>query len=801
MGNPVTITVGQQIIVLPPEGSQPPRPPRLEAFVSQNISSINSSLYEARSLLGWVERMKITPSLVGIIPPRALGNYLVDLKLDDQHRRVWEQRPKVSTNIFGVASTDFNPQQTLIEGSYLLIATDSQNPQNKSESILHLYSNQEALQKKWCLVDLDALLAKESPVEVISALKKISEQADTQIVLATINEDPAIYTAREKWLKDNQITLPHLRNTEFRSFNDESQGYDEKMNEWIKRLRAENNIPISIVIGKKTWNDLSHSYDPTNGTPSFYEFQTTVDLTDKFSLLMQTKADTTLYPTSPIAQSAEDYFQKITGATSPCLGEIEWYTDNQTFRKDLISAINQASKQIIIRNFVFYGDDSELNQALKNAKHRGVSVLLYIDRVSYSLYATSEGVKALKEETVQDLESAGINILYNPLPLENRRMDLSARQFGSGPREHAKGILVDGTLFDGGYTLSAIHFNNQKNSDGTNQIIPFNELAKWTGLGMPPYEDLGWKIQNNSINSAWLQSIVTSLSYSGQTSDIVKTALENIGSFAINLSPETLSPISYVQHHTGDLNTTNVYEALLTDPNAKTVVIDNSFVPTDYNLDLMMTAAKRGVKVKWIVGNIFIMPMVADINESILKASNAGVEIYLLGAQRHEKLYMNITSDSDAFEENLKGTMAFGSMNLDGSSMNDHEELFITPLESPAGKILYKNYVTNFLNTAHKLNLEDGKVTNTDDLNQLRKNLSSKYYRMDQIKTAVDQLVITDPTTWELFKKSFDDNYGQIPAAFASAQKMIFGPFIQKFQNDCLSSFEGAKLCYQSLSD
>lgn len=300
----------------------------------------------------------------------------------------------------------------------------------------------------------------------------------------------------------------------------------------------------------------------------------------------------------------------------------------------IIDDINTATHYVYIEYYILALDATTepLFAALEAAVERGVSV-----RVMYDAYGSRKFPHF--KETLQRLQGSGVNVqamLPLTLPGKNHvRPDL---------RNHRKLVVVDGVVgFTGSLNLIARDYHR------SDDIV---------------YDELTVRAEGPIVQQ--LRAVFLTDWYS-ETSVIPTDQGVATEEIAAGAKGDVLAQLVPSGPGYDDENNLKVFNAVLYKAQKSVTIVNPYFVPDESLIVALISAAKRGVRVKLVNSEAIDQPFVAHAQRSYYEEMlRAGVEIYLYKAPTllHSK-YMVVDDDLSLV----------GSSNMDIRSFELNHEL------------------------------------------------------------------------------------------------------------------------------
>lgn len=549
-------------------------------------------------------------------------------------------------------------------------------------------------------LDLDWMIQVYGWEKACARIKSLLESSDLDFILINNHENPLVYQARKQALADQGILAPLLHVDEYITPVHSSISHHESQVEKLKALRGIHHIPLVGII---TDPKVDAGIYQRAGMSLLREAE--LGYPQVLNRLNQNLSD---YEHNLTHLSRDDFYLNQMTDSSWINGNeiVEELLDSDAAKAALFSRIDAAQDHILIRNFIFHsqGDFAQaLMEKLKAKASEGVKVVVLVDQASILPYPGPIGMSYLQDgrlgdpDRLTELREAGVHFYFHPA-LGEGEFEPEARLGGFlGPRLHRKGVLVDGELWDGGFTLTSLHFN-QTVSEPTwatrvLQVLS-PEFVDQLAIGLPPFKDSGWVLKGPIVD-AWLQSFKYDLARYGELTSEEMRGLD-LDSMSPSLEiPDGVSLRSITHDRGEDQNCYNTLEFLLEHPQAKRVIISNSFEPSLEMIDLMKRAVDRGVTVEWWLGPLatvqYAQKPLYNFYQKLFLALEAGITVKHHPAQRHDKLYM-VEFD----EAGTAGYLVTGAHNPEGPSLMDSEALVMASLEEDKVRDYGQAYKQNF---------------------------------------------------------------------------------------------------------
>ena len=269
-------------------------------------------------------------------------------------------------------------------------------------------------------------------------------------------------------------------------------------------------------------------------------------------------------PAEPLLERAE--------ARQSWASRLHLELDNRAARENLLRLVREAKERIHLRTCLYHDDlrGRELTDALLAAAGRGVDLRVMADSL-YSLH----GSLGQTNPALARLEARGALRVYAPV------QEASLRELKR--RDHCKQLLVDGRVA----VLS-----------GRNIGDPY--LTGWGEVAVgaeTPYRDVPWLDASVEVEGAVVRAIEASFRRAWRAS--------GGGDFALRDAAEPgRIPVRFVEHWgLEDTLTLDAYQVLI-DGAREHLTVVNTFPLHDELAHRLLAAMERGVKVRFLVGNV-----------------------------------------------------------------------------------------------------------------------------------------------------------------------------------------------------
>lgn len=332
----------------------------------------------------------------------------------------------------------------------------------------------------------------------------------------------------------------------------------------------------------------------------------------------------------------------LTGSKAVEGNKLELFVDGDQALPEILKQIDGAKKSIQYETYKFAPGDAvseRVAERLIAAKQRGVDVKLLVDGIGSREWITSN-------KTLNKLRDAGVDVkVFNPVSPSNA-LNLTNRN-------HRKSIVVDQSVMDGGLAfVGGMNTGDRYMGDKTVKGRYHDVVMKMEG---PAVADV-----NANFWETWRAA----------GGDVPAWALENPGKPALDKADGGRRVRVIAHEGAGDNRIMRAYTTLINDAKSH-INIENGFPMSDEVVGALVSAAQRGVKVRYIVGSDFgMLGQLAAKNYARLL--DAGVEIYEYPTAVHMK------------SMSIDGRVAtVGSANMDNMALQQNREI-IAVMDDPA---------------------------------------------------------------------------------------------------------------------
>lgn len=330
--------------------------------------------------------------------------------------------------------------------------------------------------------------------------------------------------------------------------------------------------------------------------------------------------------------------------------KLELFEDGDEALPEILKQIDGAKKSIQYETYKFAPKDPVSDRVADHliaAKKRGVDVKLLVDGVGSREWVLSNG-------TLNKLRDAGIDVkVFHPVSPANAA-DIANRN-------HRKSIVVDQSIMDGGLAfVGGMNTGERYMGDRSVKGRYHDVVMKMQG---PAVDDV-----NRSFWETWQAA----------GGDVPAWA------FSAKHSPAPQADggrrVRVINHdENGDHNIMRAYTTLINDAKDH-INVENGFPMNDEVVGALVSAANRGVKVRYIVGSDFgMLGQLAMKNYARLL--DAGVEIYEYPTAVHMK------------SMSVDGRVAtVGSANMDNMALVQNREI-IAVMDDPEWVAAYEKKI------------------------------------------------------------------------------------------------------------
>ncbi len=362
-------------------------------------------------------------------------------------------------------------------------------------------------------------------------------------------------------------------------------------------------------------------------------------------------------PTQGVNAAVNAKLDALTGSKVVEGNKLELFVDGDQALPEILKQIDSATKSIQYETYKFAPGDAvseKVAERLLAAKQRGVDVKLLVDGIGSREWITSN-------KTLNKLRSGGVDVkVFNPVSAGNA-LNLTNRN-------HRKSIVVDQSVMDGGLAfVGGMNTGDRYMGDKSVKGRYHDVVMKMEG---PAVAEV-----NASFWDTWQLA----------GGDVPSWAFENPNKPALDKRSGGQRVRVIAHEGAGDNRIMRAYTTLINDAKSH-INVENGFPMSDEVVGALVSAAQRGVKVRYIVGADFgMLGQLAAKNYGRLL--DAGVEIYEYPTAVHTK------------SMSIDGRVAtIGSANMDNMALLQNREI-VAVMDDPTW---VKDYEARFFDQDRK---------------------------------------------------------------------------------------------------
>jgi cardiolipin synthase A/B len=266
----------------------------------------------------------------------------------------------------------------------------------------------------------------------------------------------------------------------------------------------------------------------------------------------------------------------LTGTRATPGNTVQVYVDGQTARPEFLKALDSAKETITYQSFEFSNDKAgnEVADKLIEKAKQGVKVRVVVDAVG-----SKDAPPLLQNQLMKKMQAAGIEVRVFNNPLESAQNLKEALH-----RDHRKAIVIDGgkTAFLGG----------------------MNTAEAYLGSGDQPakYHDVFAQLQGPAARDVQDIFMGTWKAAGGTLSDADAGKLyQHMGPVVENATGSNVRIVNHVPKQ--DFHIKDAYLRMINEAKDH-IYLENSFPMDREIVDALAAAAKRGVRVDYIYGDL-----------------------------------------------------------------------------------------------------------------------------------------------------------------------------------------------------